>query len=274
MVHKSSNECCVIFGSMKCVFMLLVAFTFLHLVTCSQATLDPERFQVTEKEAILTPALRYRRYRILQVEDQSNFNDEIFGPLGGSALTQGKPEKKNRFLNIDETVWGRLLQSDGSLSMSMPTAPTPSQPPVVETAAPATPSQPPVVITAAPATPSQPPVVVTAAPTTCSSMNRSDTVLRLLEDITPDLANATSSSPQGMALSWILSDDDTDPCVDPDSVQRRYALAALFLSTSGKSWINSTGWLSMEFECSWYGISCSDTGDVERFELGKFNSPK
>lgn len=236
-------------GSLKCKVLLVAAF-FLHVAAAStQATLDEESFQQNQKEALLTPALRYRRYSVLQIEDKTR--DKTVSLVGRGTESQAKPEITNRLLNIDMFVWGRLLQSDGSMSMPTSTAPSP----VVA------PTKAPTPLTPAPSQPPQP---------ICSPTNRSDTIIGLLEVITPELDTVTPSSPQGMALNWILNEDDTDPCLDSDSVRQRYALATLFFSTSGASWFNASGWLSMESECSWYGVLCSDSNDVERFELGMF----
>jgi hypothetical protein len=241
MVHNVEYTGHVSAGSMKYLIVVL-AVTISHLV--SAAALDDEKFQTNPKEALLTPSLRYRRFRILQVEDAPTLKDAL--------SQQGNREENGSLIHNDKHFWGRLLQSDGSMSMSIPSAPSPVTKPTTS----------PVIVA-----PSPPPLLITSAPTTCSSFNRSDTVLSLLEGITPGLANVSSSSPQGLALKWILDTDVVDPCVDPNSIQQRYALATLFHSTSGESWFNSTGWLSMESECSWYGVSCGFTPDVERFGL-------
>jgi hypothetical protein len=241
MVHYAGYERNASVGSMI-YYVLVIAATFSHLI--SAAVFDEETFQTSQKEIPLTPALRYRRFRILQIEDHHPRQNEIVGLVGTRTSSQGKNEENESVIHSDKTFWGRLLQSDGSMSMSVPSAPTPVVKPTTA--------------------PTSSPVIL---PTACSSANRSDTVLGVLAEIFPDLNNATSSSPQGKALTWILDVDATDPCIDPDSIQQRYALAALFYSTSGESWFNSTGWLSKESECSWYGVSCN-ANDVEGFELG------
>jgi hypothetical protein len=199
-------------------------------------------------------ALRYRRRRVVQVDDSALFHVDT--KQRQTSLSYGDIEID------DNNLWTRLLQSDVSLSTPIT---VPSQAPITDGK--------PTAVPIVPTTPSIP--TPTTSQTTspvidCKSVTRMEAIVSLLDEITPDLGNVLPSSPQGMALDWIFNVDTTDPCLDPQSIQRRYALATFYLSTDGTRWSNSTGWLSLESECTWYGVTCSDDGEVERFELGTF----
>jgi len=61
------------------------------------------------------------------------------------------------------------------------------------------------------------------------------------------------------ALQWVIENySEQEHSVETPSGQsrllQRYALAALYYSTNGDSWYNSTGWLTEPNECNWYGI--------------------
>ena len=44
------------------------------------------------------------------------------------------------------------------------------------------------------------------------------------------------------------------------SIAEREALVALYNSTDGPNWVNSTGWLGEEgTECTWYGVTCENS---------------
>jgi hypothetical protein len=244
----------------KILSTLLLAVTLFPFVSAAAvpAIFVNNNDEASQKISSTTSTLRYRRHRILQVES-SILKDSAYG-LDDTTISsqQERVEKKLHSLDLDISIWERLLQKDSSLSLSMPTAP--QEPTTVPVVVPT----PPV-----PSVPSS-----TRSPTTspfkeCKSVNRSDAVLAIVGDITSNLGSIPSTSPQGMAFDWIVNEDDIDPCINPDSIQQRYVLATLFESTEGDSWSNTTGWLSLESECSWYGIVCNDEDEIERFELGK-----
>ena len=77
-----------------------------------------------------------------------------------------------------------------------------------------------------------------------------------------DLSNENST--RYKALLWLVDDELVE---SPDSpfMLERYILAVLYYSTGYFGWNNSTGWLSNQPICSWYGVTCS--GDPMGWEL-------
>lgn len=88
------------------------------------------------------------------------------------------------------------------------------------------------------------------------------------------------SSYQSRALSW--SDESASSFSNAHIIQR-YALACIFYATYAvrsnttddvfgegvqpTAWFSETNWLSNATECSWYGISCDENGQVTDIEL-------
>jgi hypothetical protein len=249
--------------------------------------------------------LRFRRRRILKVENSPIFKDDALnfietssqrklGYLNKRSDLSSRPISRRHAVDID-FFWSRLLQSDMSMSMPTPTttdAPlaSPSLSPIIdETDEPSTgaPSVPVTDVPSVPTTdlPSAPTTVApsdmetdtpTKAPSKtseCDPLNRTNAIRALLEDITdlPD-GNVPLDSPQGMAFDWITNiDNATDPCTDAESTVTRFALATLYYSTNGESWTDSTNWISSSVShCTWYGITCDDNGDVDAFQLGTY----
>ena len=54
--------------------------------------------------------------------------------------------------------------------------------------------------------------------------------------------------------------------MDPLALEERGALVALYQSTNGPEWKNSSGWLGSGDHCGWYGVIC-DVEGVSRLEL-------
>ena len=78
---------------------------------------------------------------------------------------------------------------------------------------------------------------------------------------------------QGRAFSWLLN-----PTQNPDLQSylaykkiTRYALATLFYSTNGETWIDSSNWLTDTDECDWSGTACNEAGDIVALELNENN---
>ena len=107
------------------------------------------------------------------------------------------------------------------------------------------------------------------SPPECESLSREEAYQLVLLAVTdgPVLANPTT--PQGMALRFLLNDDSAqlDPCEVPTIVQR-YALATFYFSTDGEDWENNDRWLSSSDECNWHGITCNG-GSVTDIDLCK-----
>lgn len=72
--------------------------------------------------------------------------------------------------------------------------------------------------------------------------------------------------PEEWALQWLISDDPLKLSVitgaDQFRVKQRYALLTLWFDpwfSSSKLWTNATGWVTAEDECTWHGITCTQT---------------
>ena len=92
-------------------------------------------------------------------------------------------------------------------------------------------------------------------------------ILEIPQDISGDISK---DSPQDKALSWLMSDAETNACDGVEPVVQRYALALLYYSTNGSSWDNASGWLSSFSVCTaWYGVVC-EGGDVVAINLRKY----
>ncbi|KAL3925926.1 MAG: hypothetical protein SGILL_000069 [Bacillariaceae sp.] len=72
----------------------------------------------------------------------------------------------------------------------------------------------------------------------------------LLEELGPDAS--TPGSPQRFALNWLVNSNILSG-MDRFRIIQRFVLASLFFSTGGfTSWLDRTGWLSPDHECTWY----------------------
>jgi hypothetical protein len=103
----------------------------------------------------------------------------------------------------------------------------------------------------------------TAAPTSVV-----DGITDLISSVSFDVGEALQdpSSPQYMALNWLVENTNLDTYSDEKKIQR-YVLATLYYSTHGKSWNQNDGWVTDMDECSWYndaeGPFCIDGSVVE-----------
>lgn len=110
-----------------------------------------------------------------------------------------------------------------------------------------------------------------------NNLSRSDAILEILRGVTPEPTLLNNVTPQGMAFSWLVSEDpaaDTtlvNPCDHMMQIMQRYALVVLFYSTSGDSWTDNSGWLTLEDECSWAKVTChADQPTVSALTLCTF----
>jgi len=117
--------------------------------------------------------------------------------------------------------------------------------------------------------PTQPP---TSAPTDPLSFELEE-LIAFLAFVSPDggvaLSNRTTN--QFFAALWLSKESGLTWYSDQTKIQR-YALATLYLSTSGYQWINSAGWLTEQDECNWFSDydaddACNFNGDIERLYL-------
>jgi len=82
-----------------------------------------------------------------------------------------------------------------------------------------------------------------------------------------------SGTYQEEALVWLQSDvkDNAVNCDDSAYITQRYALATLYFSTGGRTWITTNGWVGRGDECdSWFGVICDDNNQVTKLALRKY----
>jgi hypothetical protein len=79
-----------------------------------------------------------------------------------------------------------------------------------------------------------------------------DEFLSALPSYSLELATTNTNSSRAKALTWLRHDPLYNEYENVHRLNQRYALAVLYFSTNGRSWLNSTGWLSHDNECEWY----------------------
>ncbi|CAB9524665.1 LRR receptor-like serine threonine-protein kinase At4g08850 [Seminavis robusta] len=90
------------------------------------------------------------------------------------------------------------------------------------------------------------------APTTVLSFIEGR-IMALLEPDTRMAIQHGPSSPQSRAFQWLLEDAENLPAYSDAQIQQKFALAALYFSTKGDSWMNRTNWLNHNVsECEWF----------------------
>ena len=91
-----------------------------------------------------------------------------------------------------------------------------------------------------------------------------------IPEVVPGFSEDISScDPLNQALVWVSSGDDTK--ITDDERTKRFILAATFASLGGGKWTNNTNWLADGDYCEWYGITCSDSSEIESLELSSNN---
>ena len=78
----------------------------------------------------------------------------------------------------------------------------------------------------------------------------------------------SSCSVRNQALVWLSSANDVD--FGEEDRLTRYALAAIFAGTDGRSWKERQGWLSEGDFCQWFAVTCNN-GEVRSINLGDNN---
>ena len=81
----------------------------------------------------------------------------------------------------------------------------------------------------------------------------------------PLLLDATT--PQGMAYSFLLTEEPSFVC--SPTLMQRYGLSTFYFATGGETWTNNGGWLKNKHECNWFGVECNDEKFVISINLGK-----
>ena len=135
---------------------------------------------------------------------------------------------------------------------------------------------------------SAPSAAPSATPTMAPTSNIMATLIQDLSPISGEDAFANRESPQYMAVEWLAEEDtyDTPLSVNEPKFLQRYALAVVYFSLDGPSWIicsqsaekctsnpNVNNWLSNTDECTWYGLTCGDNGLLVEFYFRKLAGP-
>jgi len=91
---------------------------------------------------------------------------------------------------------------------------------------------------------------------------RAASILGYLNEISwsdTEIRSDPQESSQERAANWLIQNDPLELTVDTaekrSRLVQRFALLTLWFETSG-TWTNSSGWLSAEDECDWFGIDC------------------
>jgi hypothetical protein len=79
--------------------------------------------------------------------------------------------------------------------------------------------------------------------------NRTILVTELSQFLPASLVANMNDTAQAQALAWLATANTT---MVAWQMRQRYALAVLYYSWHGDNWVNSTGWLSTQSECSWF----------------------
>jgi hypothetical protein len=89
--------------------------------------------------------------------------------------------------------------------------------------------------------------------------------------MTKPIAYVNQSHPEEKALHWIVTEDPLRLSAPQDllRIRQRYALLTLwYYNMPSNPWVNMTGWLDSEDECTWAGILCdNETNVVTGLEL-------
>jgi hypothetical protein len=142
--------------------------------------------------------------------------------------------------------------------------------------------------------PSAGPVIApTTVPTTCTGLTEEERILALLAELDavadPEKIR-DNSTPQGLATTWIIYDDELKICPGGDGqcseIVQRWTMAVAYFSAGGGNWTSCSGnpaasddcgneepfigkerWLSASSECVWAGVACIN-GCVTEIEFG------
>lgn len=110
------------------------------------------------------------------------------------------------------------------------------------------------------------------------SFNQEEYWMHLRQVLLPDRV-LIPETPQSRAMEWMVADDPLAPLEKAWKIQQRYALATLYFSWEGDSWIlPQGGWLregpaASEEECDWDDVVCDASGRVEGLLFERETSP-
>jgi hypothetical protein len=138
------------------------------------------------------------------------------------------------------------------------------------------------------AAPTMLPVTTTSTPTVAncgiSEQERVLAILAILDAIADPNLIRDINTPQGLATTWIIQDDEWRGCPDDPKIIQRWTMAVFYFSTNGDDWTKCSAntnavdlcgseepfiakkrFLSPVQECAWAGVSCID-GSVTEVE--------
>ena len=79
---------------------------------------------------------------------------------------------------------------------------------------------------------------------------------RIFEEGVTTKSALGGSSPQQLALDWIVLDDPAALEVSHTALVDRYGLAVLYFGMGGSRWRSNENWMSASGICSWQGVEC------------------
>jgi len=129
-----------------------------------------------------------------------------------------------------------------------------------------------------------PTLIPTGQPTICSGLtpsSRENEIVAIVTELTDSDTFEDETSPQSIALDWILNIDGAQLCPDDkNTIKQRYTLAVVYYSTDGDNWNicsqnsqcpNGNSYLSAEDVCTWYRTTCDNNGLVLEVRLDEPN---
>lgn len=137
----------------------------------------------------------------------------------------------------------------------------------------------------------QPTIIAPTPPSICPGITDEERIAQILA-ILDAVANPddirNNDTPQGLATTWIIEQDEFQACPDYVKLVQRWTLAVMYYSTNGNDWFQCSAnvdatdlcgiqspfegaerFLSSNSECKWAGISCID-GCVTEIEFGMY----
>jgi hypothetical protein len=115
-------------------------------------------------------------------------------------------------------------------------------------------------------------------------------ILAILDAVADPDDIRNNDTPQGLATTWIIAQDEFNVCPDYPKLVQRWTLAVMYYSTNGDAWFQCSAnpnavdlcgiqspfegeerFLSPVSECEWAGIQCID-GCVTEVEYGMYTT--
>jgi len=121
--------------------------------------------------------------------------------------------------------------------------------------------------------PSVAPVPILGSPSVIclESTPRNEYIFDVLKKHTPAEILMDPTTPQGKAYNYLANNDPgiIDHC-SYTTLEQRYGLTTFYYAAGGDNWVDKSGWLGIQQECSWYGVVCEDDSNhVTRLLLRK-----